>query len=46
MNKVVPLFPRDKVKIHSGHLHGWGQPTHAMTQLYMLMLTNRKASVS
>ena len=45
MNNVVPLLPGDKVKIQSGHLHGWGQPTLAMTHLYMMMLTNRNALI-
>lgn len=45
MNNVVPLLPGDKVKIHSGHLQGWGQPTLAMTHLYMMMLTNRNALI-
>lgn len=41
MNNVVPLLPGDKVKIFSGYLQGWGQPTLAMTHLYLKMLTNR-----
>ena len=45
MNNVMPLLPGDKVKIHSGHLQGWGQPTQAMTHLYMKMLTNRNALI-
>ena len=45
MNNVMPLLPGDKVKIHSGHLQGWGQPTPAMTHLYMKMLTNRNALI-
>lgn len=45
MNNVVPLLPGDKVKFFSGHLQGWGQPTLAMTHLYMKMLTNRNALI-
>ena len=45
MNNVVPLLPGDKVKIHSGHLQGWGQPTPTTTHLYMKMLTNRNALI-
>ncbi len=45
MYNVVPLLPGDKVTIQSGHLQGWGQPTLAMTHLYMMMLTNRNALI-
>lgn len=45
MNNVMPLLPGDKVKIHSGHLQGWGQPTPTTTHLYMKMLTNRNALI-
>lgn len=43
MNNVVPLLPGDKVKIQSGHLQGWGQPTLATSHLYSNMLTNRNS---
>src|SRR5699024_12686399 len=45
MNNVMTLAPSEKVKIHSGHLKGWGQTTQAMTHLYMKMLTNRNALI-
>lgn len=45
MNNVVPLLPGDKVKIFSGHLQSWEQPTLAMTHLYMKMLTNRNTLI-
>lgn len=43
MNNVVPLLPGDKVKILSGHLQGWGQPTLATTLIYMNIFTNRNS---
>ncbi len=33
------------MKIHSGHLQGWGQPTPTTTHLYMKMLTNRNTLI-